>query len=136
MTARAWIKFIIPGKPPAKSNNYRIIRIGRFSKLMPTKEVVDYEAQVAIIAKNVGYVLQMEPIYPDPIPVEMTIIWHRSNKRRADLDNIAKAINDGLTKGCVWEDDRQVVSMHMEMLFEKIPEDFVEVYVGVSRRDT
>lgn len=31
---------------------------------------------------------------------------------KKDLDNIVKSIADGLTKGCAWLDDRQVVELH------------------------
>lgn len=130
MTIDFAIKLTVPGKPPAKSNNYRVIRVGRFHRIVPTKEVVEYEQMIALLASRVVQNFTDDVLYPDPQRVEMAIIWHRSNKRRADLDNIAKAINDGLTKGRIWSDDKQVVVLHMSMLFGKNKEDWVEIYIG------
>lgn len=43
----------------------------------------------------------------------LTVAGFRADLRRADVDNIAKSIMDGLTKGCVWDDDSQVVDMRV-----------------------
>lgn len=124
------IKIIVHGKPPAKSNNYRIVRAGKFYRIVPTQAIVDYEEKIAKIALNIVQVFEKDILYPDPRQIEIAIIWHRNNRRRADLDNIAKAINDGLTKGKIWSDDKQITEIHMSMRFGKFKEDWIEIYIS------
>ena len=68
----------------------------------------------------------------------MTKSWSTVKKGRAlaqmirpivkpDLDNIAKAILDGMN-GVAWEDDKQVVSLRMEKTYSAVPRVVVEVW--------
>lgn len=41
------------------------------------------------------------------------IVAHMPDKRRRDLDNVLKALLDGLTHAGVWADDSQVVDLHI-----------------------
>lgn len=118
----------VPGRPPAKANNYRIVRIGRYHRLVPTPEVTAYEQLVALKAR--------EAAGERPLPlflgrVEVAIVWHRGDNRRKDIDNIGKAIMDGLTKGGVWRDDSQVEHLH-KLTVRDAPgaaAEWVEIYV-------
>jgi Holliday junction resolvase RusA-like endonuclease len=46
---------------------------------------------------------------------------------KADIDNIAKAILDGMT-GVAWDDDKQVVSLRVEKTYSASPRVVVEVW--------
>lgn len=99
------IAFDIPGRPVAKSNNYQIIRIKGFTKIVPTKDVKQYQQTVAESCPKF-------PTYEEKLCVLIT--WHRGDKRRKDLDNIAKAIKDGITDAQLWSDDSQVVQLFLQ----------------------
>lgn len=125
-------KFSIPGRPPAKSNSYRIVRIGRFSKLVPTAAVVAYEKSVEDLSKEqVNFYGITTPLIPEG-EIEVCLIWHKGDKRRKDLDNIAKAIKDGMTTGGIWSDDSQVTSLFLRSVIDapSVKEEWVDVYVN------
>lgn len=130
MKMNSGIKLVVPGKPPAKSNSYRIVRAGRYSKLVPTVAVVDYETLVATIARAAFVDLDCLVLYPKPLTIDLGIVWHRADKRRSDLDNIAKAIIDGLTKGLIWDDDSQVQNIGLVMTFDAKDQDFIDIYIA------
>ncbi len=125
-------KLIIPGRPPAKSNSYRIVHIKGFSKLVPTAAVKAYEASVIIIAeKFISTTGHTVPVIPNPTLIEVVMIWHRADHRRKDLDNISKSIKDGLTKGGIWTDDSQVATLVLTYIFDAsgVTNEWVDVYV-------
>lgn len=48
-------------------------------------------------------------------PVSLTLLFYPPTRQRRDLDNLAKAPLDALTKAGVWTDDSQVKRLVMEM---------------------
>lgn len=107
--------FEIPGKPFAKQRP----RATRQGRIYTPKETVSFERTVGMIAA---------PLFPEPIkgPVKLTIwatfetpkSWskkktaahlNRYHTQRPDLDNITKAIKDGLNR-IAWADDSQVAA--------------------------
>lgn len=46
------------------------------------------------------------------------VTFMRKGARRADLDNMVKAISDGIN-GVAYEDDKQVVSLHCEVRYNQ-----------------
>jgi len=97
------IAFVVPGRPvPA----VRMTQRGKWVKFnaqryLAYKQQIGWEAR-----KAMGH---REPL-EGPIGVEVTAVI--SGGRPGDVDNIAKAILDGCN-GVVWEDDRQVVALHV-----------------------
>lgn len=124
------IRLVFDGVPPAKSNSYRIVRNGSFCRVTPTAQVKDYEQMVADISAKTVSAFGHSVLYPAPTLVEVSIVWYRNNKRRADLDNIAKSIHDGLTQGHVWDDDRQVVTLQLTQRYTKGIQEHVVVYIA------
>lgn len=53
-------------------------------------------------------------------------------KRRKDLDNLSKAVLDGLN-GVVWEDDKQVIDIHLRKYHLKTHPGF---YIALYEKDT
>ena len=45
--------------------------------------------------------------------LEVEVIFFPPNKRRFDLDNMIKVLNDCLTKSGVWEDDSLIDMLHL-----------------------
>lgn len=118
----------VPGRPPAKANSYRIVRVGRYPKIAPSPEVVAYEALVADRAREASGFCA-DPLFTGK--VELVIVWHRGDNRRKDIDNIGKAIMDGLTKSGIWNDDSQVEHLHKLTVrdAEDAQHEWVDIYV-------
>ena len=135
MTTKPGIKLVIPGRPPAKSNRYRIVRVRGFPRLALHADVAGYEQLVCDICQRaLRFRADTLPYFPVPEMVELVLIWHRSGKSKArkDLDNILKSIEDGLTAGGMWTDDHQVTLILLEAVFDtsSISEEWVEVWVS------
>ena len=91
--------FTVPGPPRAKQRPRRS-PAGVWYTPKPTRE---YEAAVAWNAHAAGVQLDGETAY-------MLVVDLYLSARRADVDNIVKAIQDGLNQLPGW-DDKQVVTL-------------------------
>ena len=94
--------FTIMGKPQAKQR----ARQGRYGRFYTPQATREYEQRVGLLARAAGVRLQGGP-------VEVEIMLYLPDKRRRDLDNMAKSILDGLN-GVAWQDDAQVVRLVVE----------------------
>lgn len=115
----ATVTFTVPG-PPKGKGRARAVSIGGHARMYPDAKTATYERQVGTIAL---------PLFPVPIqgPVRLNLTavfeipksrakgkralrdgeWHA---QRPDLDNIEKAIKDGLNR-IAWADDCQVADV-------------------------
>ena len=98
------ITFFVEGEPRAKQS-FRVS--GRGGGYQP--------ARVKAWQNDVGWAGQqaMRALgLIDPIETNLTVemIFFLGDKRRIDLDNLSKAVQDGLN-GVVWRDDQQNISL-------------------------
>ena len=117
------ITFTVPGEPVAKARARAVVRNGRVSHFTPEK-TARYENLVRLAAQQA-----MAGRSPIEGPVFLTVVatlgisvsWSLKKQRAAavgeirptkkpDLDNILKAIKDGMN-GVAWRDDAQVVQV-------------------------
>ena len=117
------ITFTIPGEPVAKGRARAFVRAGRVAHYTPDK-TENYEARVAIFARQA-----MAGALPLAGAVSLSVVarfsipasWSKKRKqaaaegrehvtKRPDLDNVLKAIKDGMN-GIAWLDDSQVVHL-------------------------
>lgn len=52
-------------------------------------------------------------------PLELYATFFRGDRRRVDLDNLAKAVLDGLN-GVAWLDDAQIVELHLWKQYDSV----------------
>jgi len=78
---------------------------GRKAIVYTPRETRQYEERVAWEAKAAG-----ARVLDGPVGVRIICVTSRRN--RPDLDNAAKSVLDGLN-GICWDDDRQVVELHV-----------------------
>lgn len=119
---RLWIRVL--GRVPSKSNTYRIVqRRGGGARLKKDDAVVAYERTVAERCRELAQGREL-PLYPLPVKLELWLIWHREahDGRRRDLDNIYKAVKDGLTQGGAWADDSQVTTHYATIRYDAAKE--------------
>lgn len=117
--------FTVPGKPVGKGRP-RAARRGKGITLYTPEKTATYESTIALVASQamagcplitgpVGVVMRMT------LPIPMS--WSKRKKAHAldgivmpttkpDMDNVVKAIFDAIN-GVVWNDDVQVVDLHV-----------------------
>jgi Holliday junction resolvase RusA-like endonuclease len=72
----------------------------------------------------------MQGCAPFSGPVSMRVLFILGNRRRIDLDNLNKAICDAMN-GIVFEDDTQVVSLHLlKRINQSSPGVHIQIYPG------
>lgn len=117
------INFTVPGEPVAKARARSFVRNGHVAHYTPEK-TARYENLVRLAAQQA-----MAGRSPIEGPVRLTVVailgipvsWSLKKQRAAavgevlptkkpDLDNILKAIKDGMN-GVTWRDDAQVVQV-------------------------
>lgn len=115
----------VAGRVPSKSNTYRIVgRKGGRGRLAKDDAVAAYEQMIAFQCRNSAADLP-RPLFPLDVKLELWLVWHRTvhDGRRRDLDNIYKAVKDGLTLGGVWADDSQVTTHYATVRYDAEEEE-------------
>jgi Holliday junction resolvase RusA-like endonuclease len=132
------IQFEVPGQPRGKARP-RFARRGDLVMTYTTKKTMDYEALVRLISgRAMGGRVPVE--HPCIVTIEaffsIPSSWSKKKRDAAiagriypgliDLDNIAKAIFDGMNS-IVYTDDRQVVTATLSKRFSSDPRVCVSV---------
>jgi len=134
------VSFIIEGDPVAKGRP-KFARRGKFVSVYTPKKTKTYEDKVAEVAR-----IAMGDQEPLETPVTVSIMIYfpvpasYSKKRREaclnqtemhlkrpDMDNVYKAITDAMN-GIVYQDDCQIVSMHVDKVYADVGSVSVYVY--------
>lgn len=98
------VRFTVPGEPRSKQRA-RVTARGTFT---PT-ETRQAEQRV----RQAWALTRAEPF---PYQVVVTIDFYNGNRRRRDLDNMAKLVLDALNK-VAYADDYQVVGLNLRKIF-------------------
>jgi len=104
------LKFNIPGKPRAKQS-FRYTANGGGYTDQKVKRWQNNVSEYAAFAM-IGYDRFTGPL-------EVSLFFRLPDHRRIDLDNLSKAVLDGLNK-IVFDDDRQIEALH---LYKEIADD-------------
>ena len=104
-------------------------RRGGFARVYTPKKTADYETAIKTQAQAM---MNREPLetplavylcFRLPVPkshskkrTEACLIGAEKPTKKPDLDNLAKAVLDGLN-GVVWRDDSQIVSLHVTKVY-------------------
>ena len=117
MTVTPHIRFVVPGQPEPK----RRPRVANGHAYTP--------ARTRAYESTVGWAARLCMGDRDPLDgdLDVEIALYRKGVRRADLDNLIKAVADGCN-GIVWRDDAQIVSLRARVVYgDKQPRAEVEV---------
>jgi Holliday junction resolvase RusA-like endonuclease len=104
------IRIELDEKPVMKSNSYRI---GRGGRMYVPKDVKEYDERLSEAARR-----SMKGLEVLEGRLKVRIVLTQSDKRRRDLQNLAKGTLDSLNE-IVYKDDSQIDVLVMERIFEK-----------------
>lgn len=104
------IEFTVPGSPVGKQRA-RVTRRGAFTP----KKTQAYEASVAAHARIAMMEAGAEMAAG---PVAVQIVAYMPDRRRRDIDNVIKAVMDGLN-GVLYHDDAQVHEVAASKRYDK-----------------
>jgi len=99
---RMIVSFLVQGEPLPKQS-YRAAKGGGYTE----PRIKAWQNTVAVYAKEA-----MQGRKPEKGDIAMQVVFVRSTHRKADLDNLNKAVADAL-RGIVYEDDCQIVTLHL-----------------------
>jgi len=100
------IALTVPGEPRPMARP-RVLKTGR------TYTPPESEAHKRLVAFHVrkAMMLRARGVFPMRGPISVKLDFFLSNRRRVDVDNLAKMVMDALTLARVWSDDSQVVAL-------------------------
>lgn len=127
------VQFLVPGEPVGKGRP-RIGRVGGHARMFTPEKTANYEGLIALAGTEA---MAGRTLLEGAVMVEMRIVLaipqSMSKKRKAqaiagelfptkkpDMDNVIKAIYDGLN-GVVWKDDVQVVDAFVRKRYGEVP---------------
>lgn len=109
------MKLVLYGRPITKKNSQRIVKAGRFSKILPSKQFVEYEKSC----------LEQLKIHNKPTlnkQYNMKCIYYMPTRHRVDLVNLLEGTCDILVNAEVIEDDNcKIIGSHdgSKVLYDK-----------------
>lgn len=77
----------------------------------------NYETIVALMCKSA--IKRLDYDWPMDAHYSLSIWFYMGDKRRRDIDNLAKSCADGAIR-CAWNDDSQVREMHLYLMYDKV----------------
>ena len=107
----ATIAFEVPGNPQPKQRPRVVTSCSGRSVAYTPRRTRFWELSVAHEARQ---------CLPEPLegPLSVSLAFFRGDKRRCDLDNLAKAVLDGLN-GIAYHDDAQIVELNLRREFDR-----------------
>lgn len=112
------ISLEIEGLPPTVNHLYRNYRHWRYKTAAGRK----YQEEVSRLLQKTW-----RPHLPYEESVELRIIFTANNRRKWDVDNRVKALQDCLSMAGVLKDDRQVEILHVERKYGVKNITYIEV---------
>lgn len=137
------LAFIVPGKPVGKGRP-RFVKASGRSYTPPA--TVAYEQAVAIAGRFARQDAKFTEPLSGPLVLWVTAVFPRPKRlmrkkdpaermphiSSPDLDNIVKAIGDGLIKGGVIADDRLICSVHAIKLYTAKEHDEPHCHITIG----
>lgn len=129
--------FTVLGVPVAKGRP-RVVKRGRFVRAFTPAKTVEFEDRVAAASREAALALLDSGPIDRPLSCSIWLYFQKPESRkkqahmdrRPDLENVVKAIWDGMERGGVVKDDARFVELHAWKRYDLTPR--VEVEVGAA----
>jgi len=109
--------------PPSVNHYYKLVPTGNGKwGMIVCKKGKEHQVKTWAICKQNG-------IRPTDKKLAVHFVVTRPDKRRRDLSNLLKCLEDSLTKGGMWHDDSQIIDLRITWVNEH-PEEFMTIEVG------
>lgn len=121
-------KITIPLNPATKKNSSRIVKVGKYHKLLPSKTYEKYEKECK------PFLVAFKNMKID-CPVNVEAHYYRATKHRVDLCNLHEALCDVLVKyGVVADDNIKVIATMdgSEVFYDK---EFPRTEITITKKD-
>ena len=130
MTDPRSLTFQIPGRPYTKKTSQRIVKCGRFSKILPSEEYERYEAYCIPIINCVKGHLEFGGFMGK---VNMKAVYTMADRRSwPDLTGLMQATADILQKAGMIFDDKNIVSWDGTRIEEQVDKEKVGVVITIE----
>lgn len=109
------MNLVIYGRPITKKNSQRVVKCGRYTKVLPSKAYCVYEAD-ALKQITGKHRLKINKA------INLKVLYYMPTRHRVDLVNLLEATCDILVKAGVIEDDNyKIVAAHdgSRVLYDK-----------------
>lgn len=90
-------KIILLGDPRTKKNSQRVVRMGKFTKILPSKAFEEYETSCLMQISGKYQTISTK--------VNVKCLFYMQTRRKVDLVNLEEAVSDILVEAFVLEDD-------------------------------
>lgn len=133
------LSFTIPGPPRTKKTSNRIVRCGKFPKVLPSKAFEEWNrmAQIRLRARGAlavlgsgGCEISKELCLPLEVPVNCRALFYRE-RMTGDAVGYYQALADALEEAGIVENDRLVVSWDGSRMLKDAANPRVEVVLEV-----
>lgn len=100
------LRFTLHGDPKTKKNSPRIVRVGRYSKVLPSEAFEDYQKTC------LAQLLQRRLCHLGiRYPVNVKALYYMQTRRRVDLTNLNESLHDILVgAGVLADDNRDIIA--------------------------
>ena len=96
--------------PPSENSYRRAIIMGKSARMLISKKGREYKQDVCAALTP-----QLAGQLPALHDLKMLVVLYPPNRRKIDLDNRLKALQDALEEAKVFEDDSQIKSLNVEL---------------------
>lgn len=97
------LNLVIPGRPATKKNSGRVVKIGKFTKVLPSEAFVKYEKTALVHIRKA-----MPGQFREPVTMRC-LYWLPDKRWWPDLVGLLQATSDILETAGVLENDRLIV---------------------------
>lgn len=95
------LKLVIPGRPTTKKNSARVVKRGKFTKVLPSEAFEQYE-KIALLQLR-----RYKNVFDGPVSMKC-LYWLPDRRWWPDLVGLLQATSDILEKAGILENDRLI----------------------------
>ena len=120
------MKVVLPGSIRSKKNSKRVYKMGKFTKVLPSKAYEAWEDQARL-----SLAMQLRGLKPTTEPVHVNAQIYFKGPQ-PDLSGCLESVGDCL-EGFLWANDKQIVSWDGSRLYHDLKDPRTEIEMQVMK---